>query len=742
MRVPNQPPLKTAAVPQNHNCIRRDNQSATLLNTSMSPLRLAGALIVWSVALLGNGCGANAVPTLDEMAGDWTSASIVSNPPDVNNFNQMLIVNNRDLTSFYCHPGGLFTHTKDPGTQWTAGFPLVTLQLDTVAYPPTDLRWFAYKALRRNTDCAGLAVETDTRMVNERNGVLCRVTVTNPGKAAKQVEITLLVPGHLDGAGPGVVNTTQDARNTTALQPSGKPDDVTVDGDHVVWHWKPTIPPGGTTTVGYVAGEGTNDQASATSQAVAGWAQNFDGEMTAFQAVWEKRWADAFTPGNGHYSGNLPVLVSDNAALKRNYYMGALTMLDLERTQFPITPGFVTSGERGDGTQYFWDASMQATAWALLDPAGMKGILRRWLVQNPRGSPHISLRDVSGYDHKVYPRMGSYAANACTIFNTADAYLRLTRDTVFLDEKLENGKTVLENLDELATDWETLPKGPDGLVDYGGPGQLLETPGLYVQEVASVNSQNISMMREDANWQDFKGNAARAEELRDKATAFLPLVLSLFNAKTGAWNLHRVDGTVVEVQHCFDFIYAGNALVNDLTAEQKEGSNNFVKQDLMTHDWMRAMGLADPDVPRAVRPDHSWTGSYDGWVPLTAGAMWRLGDPKAAFDFYCRAADVTKEGPFAQAHEFYGPDQRSNDAPVRIALRGSNMKECISGVAFADVVINTFFGFMPSIDGKQPLADPATPRPFTGTLEKVRFGADLVTITADHTGVKLGTPDK
>jgi hypothetical protein len=719
----------------------RDNLADGRLNNFMSKISFAVASLLFC-AWLGLDARAASVPTLDEMAGDWMPASIVSNPPDVNNFNQMLIVNNRDLTSFYCHPCGLFTHTKDPGVQWTAGYPLVTLQLDGVAYAPTDLRWFAYKALRRNLDCAGLAVETDTRMVNEQRGVLCRVTVTNPAAAAKPVELTLLVPGQLDGTGPGVVNTKQNPRTTTALQPATKPDSVTVEGDHVVWHWKVSIPPGGKTTIGYVAGDGTNDQADATKQAVDGWAKTFDQQMDAFQAVWEKRWADAFTPGNDHFSGNLPVLTTDNAALKRNYYMGALTMLDLERTQIPIKRGFVTSGERGDGTQYFWDASMQATAWALLEPEGMKATLRRWLVQNPRGSPHISLHDAAGYDHKVYPKMGSYAANACTIFNTADAYLRLTRDDAFLDEKLENGKTVLENMDELATDWETLPKGPDGLVDYGGPGQLLETPGLYVQEVASVNSQNISMMREDANWQDFKGNAERAKELRDKATAFLPLVMNLFNTQTGAWNLHKVDGTVVPVQHCFDYIYAGNALVNDFTPAQKEASNNFVKQDLMTHDWMRAMGLADPNVPRAVRPDHSWTGSYDGWLPLTAATMWRLGDPKAAFDFYCRAVDVTKEGPFAQAHEFYGPDIKSNDAPVRIALRGSNMKECISGVAFADVVINTFFGFMPSIDGKEPLVDPATPRPFSGTLEKVRFGPDLLTLTADASGVKVTTPGK
>ena len=103
--------------------------------------------------------------------------------------------------------------------------------------------------------------------------------------------------------------------------------------------------------------------------------------------------------------------------------------------------------------------------------------------------------------------------------------------------------------------------------------------------------------------------------------------------------------------------------------------------------------------------------------------MWRLGRHQRKPTISIAAPpSVTKEGPFAQAHEFYGPDPTSNDAPVRIALRGANMKECISGVAFTDVVINTFFGYMPSIDGKRLLTDETTPRPFSGTLENVSHG--------------------
>jgi hypothetical protein len=131
-------------------------------------------------------------------------------------------------------------------------------------------------------------------------------------------------------------------------------------------------------------------------------------------------------------------------------------------------------------------------------------------------------------------------------------------------------------------------------------------------------------------------------------------------------------------------------------------------------------------------------GAYDGWIPLTAGTMWRLGDSRAAYDFFDRTAVVTREGPFAQAHEFYGPDWNKQNAPVRIAERGGCMKECISGAAFADVVINTFFGFDPSPDGKEVLADPQTPRPFQGTLTALRYRGKLYKLTASASGLQIG----
>ena len=680
------------------------------------------------------------VPTLDQMAGDWLPEAAVANYVDVHNFNQMFIVG-PDLTSFYCNPGGLFGRVKGAPFPWIPGYPLVTMTINGVAFPAAEMRWSAYRALRRNADCQGLAVETDTRMVNEQRGVLCRIAVTNNAAKLTKATFTLRVPGVLQPDGIGVANSTQRKNVVSVVRPARKPDAVTTEQDTVCWSWTLDLPAGARATLGYVAGDEKAAEAAQTDTKVAGWAAHFDSTMDECQRVWEQRWADAFTPGNTHFSGNLPVLKTDHPALDRNYYMGALTMLILERTQFPVTPrDFITSGERGDGIQYYWDASMQATAWALLEPEGLKATLRRWLVQNPRSGAHTSTNSASGFDAKHYDTITGYAFNACTIFKTADAYVRITSDRAFLDEKLEDGKSVLDHMDAFATDWETLPRGPHGLVDYGKNGNLLECAPEYIGCVASLNAQDVWMMRQVAQWHALHGESARAKELQDKAAALLPAVLGLYKNGDGVWNAYHMDGTPVDLRHCVDFIYVGNALEPDLGATQRQEMNTFVKRELLARDWMRAMSWQDASATHSTRPDHSPTGAYDGWIPLTVGAMWRLGDPKDAFDFYCRTAVVTKEGPFAQAREFYGSNIKDYESPVRVALRGGCMKECISGAAFADVVVNTFFGFDPSIDGKKLLTDEKTPRLFSGRLENVRQGKARLTIVADQNGLQVLPP--
>lgn len=669
------------------------------------------------------------IPTLDEMAGDWIPITEVANPPAVHNFNQMLAVD-RDLTSFFCHPGELYP--------WRHGYPIVKLEIDNREYQAEEVRCYAYRALRRNAHCSGVLIETDTRMVNEQRGVLFQIHAVNTTLMPRKTEFSLHVPGKLHPDGMSVLNDTQRDGVVSVAHPSRQPDKVAVEKDVVIWKWMMELPVGGNTTLGFAIGDEVSDKAAETDKRVADWARRFAVVMADCKQVWENRWADAFTPGNTHFSGHLPVLQTKDAALSRNYYMGVQTMLVLERTQFPVHPrSFITSGEREDGCQYYWDASMQATVWALLEPAGMKATLRRWLVQNPRWNPVIDIRHTKGFDTGHHDSIKGYAFNACPMFKTADEYLRVTGDRAFLDEELEDGKTVLEHLDALATDWETLPKGPRGLACYGENANLLECAPAYIHCVPSANAQNVWMMRQAATWRALHGDTTRAQELRDKADVLRSQVIGLYKAGDGVWNAYQMDGKLVELRHCVDFIYVGNALQNDLTAMQKSEMNAFVKRELFMRDWMRAMSQKDAAAQHSDRPDHGPMGAFDGWIPLTVGTMWRLGAIRDAYDFFCRTAVVAGEGPFAQAHEFYGPTRGAYDAPVRVAERGGCMKECISGVAFADIVINTFFGFMPASDGKTALVDPKTPRPFTGKLCHVRNHEALCTIFCDESGVRI-----
>jgi hypothetical protein len=539
---------------------------------SLRKITIFACAFAWlSVALChGGDASPVGVPPLDEMAGDWLPMNNVANPPDVNNFHDMLLVN-RDLTSFFCNPEDWLWAWGDE--KFSFGYPPVRLTLAGKEYPATECRWCPYRALRRNTNCAGLFVQTDTRMINEQRAVLERIQIFNPSATKTNVELTLSVPGILLADRISVLNASQRPGFVTVICPATKPGAVTNDDSMIHWCWNLSLPARGRKEIEFVAGDGHAADAPKVQADVMRWKANFSKEFDGFKRCWERRWADAFTPGN------LPVLVTDNAALKRNYYMGVLTMLELERTQFPVFPrSFITSGERAPGTQFYWDASMQSTVWALLEPAGMKATLRRWLVQNVRNGTTINLWQTNGYDSTVYDHINGYAFNACNIFQTTLTYLRDTGDLKFLDERLEDSKTVLQHMDEMATDWETLVRPDSPLADYGQNQNLLECAPAYIGRVASCNAQDIWMMRQDAVLQELKGNPARAEELRTDAEKLLPAVLSLYKPGDGVWYGLHDDGQRVELRHCVDYIYVGNALAHDLTPGMRGEMTGFVKR--------------------------------------------------------------------------------------------------------------------------------------------------------------------
>jgi hypothetical protein len=130
-------------------------------------------------------------------------------------------------------------------------------------------------------------------------------------------------------------------------------------------------------------------------------------------------------------------------------------------------------------------------------------------------------------------------------------------------------------------------------------------------------------------------------------------------------------------------------------------------------------------------------GAYDAWPAVTVDAMCALGYWEDAVPFLRRTQAAIYEGVYAQAHEFYGPNRRQYDAPVRIAQREGCMRECTGGGAFAETIIGTLFGFAAKPGGKPALMDAGVRRGFRGELHHVRYGSGLLRIRSGEAGVDL-----
>ncbi len=467
----------------------------------------------------------------------------------------------------------------------------------------------------------------------------------------------------------------------------------------------------------------------------------FESQWSRAKQVWEERWNAAFTPGNKFFSGNAPLLVTGDAAVREIYYRSVLTLLVLLRTNAWSHRTFITSGERGK-IVYYWDTSLFSTIFALLEPRTMKEQVKFFLEQDPHKGADLGFGDrrpaspakiavTEGWD------LHGYAANDVSIFRLACSYLSVTGDSAFLSERIAD-RTVLERLRTLATNWKKLLLDPaDQLADYGGAGNLLECVPTYIHKVPSFNAANAMMMRELAAILEQSGDFDEAGSLRKQANQISLAVLKLYVPGAGVWcSVHR-DGTRVEMRHCYDFASIGRFMPGDLPKKVRDEMVAFVRRELLTERWMRAQSLLDVAAARSDRPDHGPMGAYDAWPAVTVDAMCNLGNWQEGISFLRRTRTAVYEGVYAQARELYGPDKLQPNAAVRIAQRRGCMRECCSGGAFAETIVTTLFGYRPSPGRKLELFEPKVSREFEGELRHVRHGLDLYTVQSKATGLSL-----
>src|SRR5208337_1337087 len=97
--------------------------------------------------------------------------------------------------------------------------------------------------------------------------------------------------------------------------------------------WRITVNPGEERVIDFVMAVGSGDDEPVAL--ARRWAAEFEPTFLAAKTQWEKRYADVFVPGNNVYSGNLPVLTTPDEAMRRVYYMGILSRLQMLRTNLP-----------------------------------------------------------------------------------------------------------------------------------------------------------------------------------------------------------------------------------------------------------------------------------------------------------------------------------------------------------------------------------------------------------------------
>ena len=682
------------------------------------------------------------VPALPALAGDWQSAPAVRSLPALNS-TQGSAQAVRDVLALGDLNFPPITMTGDTGGMVVDGHAPVLSQT----------RWFPYQVLRRATS-SELQIETATRMVYEQRGLLFRIAVTNTGTAARSFELTISlsaatskhaswswgVPRDKYAAdrfaaliGPGqqwllLEDATNRLANCFAFE--RKPDELRAEG-HAGWAvWRLRLAPGASTQINYVLACG--EQAAAVQGLAADWAQHFEAAFSQVQRDWEERFQAIFQPRNTCFSGHLPVLVTADGAMRRVYYMSAVSLLSVYRTCFPVAPRVYVSNtpESNCTMMYFWDTREWATMFALLDPAAMKACLRSWLAKGI----------TKGYAEEYLTgtlRGPWYSANDYSVFLLLNAYLDVTGDRAFLSQRIA-GRSVLERLAGIATHWQALVRPGRTLADYGKASNLLECVPTYINEVASFNAANIWMMRRAAELEAAEGNPERARELRAEADRLLPAVLALYEPGQGVWDsLHR-DGTRVQLRHVFDFTTIGLTISPDLTPEMRREMTGFVERELLTAHWMRAQSLSDPAAARSDRPDHGPMGAFCAWPGETLATFCQFGEFDKALDFLHRCAQVTYEGPFGQSRELMG---KGFDAPVRIAERGSNGRpsqtfNASNGGSFAEAVIRGFFGYQPDLLKHTLVPDPR-PRGFEGRLIGVRQDGHEYTISSTAQGMLL-----
>ena len=569
------------------------------------------------------------------------------------------------------------------------------------------LQWFPDRIVR-TTEAAGLHVETITFVPFGKNAVVIRIRIQNRSGARREVSLRLGISGYVTKAvrqwneptAPGELDNDVEidgsrqailhkARDSNAVRVQGLLSDQTT-ATPVHLRTVLSLEAGAEKTIWYLnVTEENTDAALKTFDELASGPEKV---MNDTRSRWDDEIRDIFTPGNGSYSGSMPILETTDEDILRMYHMAILGVVYFRRDNPASVYGRAYDTlmpKYWQTVTFIWDYALSGLTHALLDPGVMTKYLEYWMqmdIHKHFGTEYLTGKPVGPW----------YSVNDFAMTSLIRDYLRWSGDSGWLNKEIKSGgnsRSVAGYLEKYAENYKQFLT-PHGLADYGGLNNLLECVSTYIHEVASLNAANVSNLRYTAGVLRTMGNTEKATALESEASALVGEVQKLYADGKGFWHARFPGNKMVEVRHIYDFITILNTIPDDLTSKQKEEMTHFFVDEMQTPTWLRALSPKDDDAMFSVRPDHQWNGAYPAWPAQSVTGLYRIGREELAFKWLKGLAKTANQGPYGQAHFAEEVLKPENGGAIKASpdIPWINDWICSSNGSWTNIIIESVFG--------------------------------------------------